>query len=131
MSNERITRTEVDRLVDTLDRSEPTQTGWRQGFDRLKAALTSARRFRSFFRRPLMLLITVAVALNAAHRLAPQLLNLPDTAPLALAIVAGALLLITEVVMRVRFPVLQLESRVQTLLRYYGAEDVKIEDEAV
>lgn len=129
MSATPLTRAEIDRYVDALDRNEPSQSGWRDAFDHLKPALDDARRIRRRFRLPIFVLLAASIALVFVHRISPGLLNMPGLWPQAFAIACGLLFLVIEGVLRSLFPVLQQEDRVAALLRYYGAKDVPHEEE--
>lgn len=110
-----MTRAEVDSLIDTLDRHEPTQSGWRAAFDRLKENLATARRIRGLVQLPGSVLFVVLLA-------ASLVTGLEMWANVAIGV--GAMLVVWEFAAGRAFPVLEQEGRVAALLKYYGATDV-------
>lgn len=130
MTGARLTRSEVDRYIDVLDRSEPSQTGWLNAFNALKSTLQNARRRRDLFRVPLVSILLIAVAVSFIGRIAPDVLDIPRAWSQTAVITLSILFLLLEAVVRSLFPVLQQEGRVATLLRYYGAKNVS-PDQAV
>lgn len=120
---------EIDQHIDALDRAEPEQPQmyWRKSFDALKVALTNARRIRDPLRTPGWLALTALMTFSTYLGW-----SLPDQFDDRLWIVVIALagaLLVWETCMRLTFPVLNRESRVSALLRYYGAKDVDQQEE--
>ncbi len=124
MSTVKLSRVEVDRCIDVLDRSEPSRSDWATEFNSLKSALENARKIRNRFRLPIIVLFVPAVTISIVGRLAPDLLDLHGFWSGTFTIACGVLFLALELVMRVVFPVLQREARVAALLRHYGATNV-------
>ncbi|ANP44864.1 hypothetical protein [Candidatus Viadribacter manganicus] len=112
--------------IDTLDRGEPDQArgGWGEPYDRLHDALLDARKTRRYCAIPAMLIAAALVILFHG-----RVWDFEDIRNL-FVIELGAVLLLNFLLTKV-FPVLAREDRVQTLLRYYGAQDVPHEEEAI
>jgi hypothetical protein len=113
-------RAQIDALVDILDRAEPDRTGWRNAFDRLKDELTRARRLRPLIWMPAVVVYVVLSVLYFFTTPRPVLGGY-----VALMVI---LVFFWGFAMRRAFPVLELEGRIATLLRYYGAKDVSPEE---
>jgi hypothetical protein len=125
---------QIEAWVDILDRAEPERAGWRTAFANLKEQLGKARSLRDIPRRPVFAFFVIA---STIHSVNTWLSGGPGflTWSFWLSLVAGTLLLIYfiwEAVLLTRMlTVLALEERVAALLRYYGAKDVPLYDEAL
>lgn len=117
------TLAEVDGHIDTLDRTEPTRSGWQPAFNALHQALGHARKVRRYCVIPAA--VIAAALIIVFHG---EVWNWDDARNLLaveLILLGGMRFAMTKV-----FAVLDREDRVQALLRYYGAKDLPYEDEA-
>jgi hypothetical protein len=122
-------RTQIEAWIDVLDRAEPDQSGWRDAFDGLKLELTKARKIRRLGQIPAGLAFLVLIALYVVHHIGRDAWTAPQGWLNNGTVLVWTVVLIWEFVVRRVFPVLELESRVAALLRYYGATGVSQGDE--
>lgn len=120
------TRTDIDAWIDTLDRAEPHHSlgAWREAYDRLRAALLQARKIRRYCAIPAAVIAGVLVIVF--HGEVWDFDDIRNLFGVEGAVLFGFYFLLAKI-----FPVLGREDRVQTLLRYYGAQDVPHEEEAM
>lgn len=119
-------REDVKAWIDILQRSEPQHARgtWGKAYDSLHTALLHARKLRRYAAIPAAILAGAFVIF-----LHGSVWDLHDIYNLFI-VEAVALLLLHFILTKV-FVVLAYEDQVQTLLRYYGAQDVPLEEEAV
>lgn len=119
-------REDVKAWIDTLQRSEPHdgRGKWGEAYDRLHVALQHARKLRRYSAIPAVVAAAAFVIL-----LHGEVWDLDDVQML-FGMEALALLLLHFVLTKM-FVVLAYEDQVQTLLRYYGAEDVALKEESL
>lgn len=120
---ERLTPAEVERLIDTLDRTAPEQTAWRPACERLRRDFIRGKRVQNAGRHALRFLF-IGVLLFLGMRLYAAQWDLEEILPeLPLAIVAINLLdLLYQFIASRFFPTLRREERVAALLRHFGAD---------
>lgn len=117
---------DVQAWLDKLERAEPhhARGTWIAFYDRLHDTLLRARKIRRYCAAPAAIVAAMTVILLHGNVWdLDDVRNLFLVEFLALGIVAFALTRLC--------PVLADESRVQTILRYYGAQDVPAEHEAM
>lgn len=120
------TLSDIRVWMDVLDRAEPEHLRgkWGEAYDRLHDTLLNARKVRRYCAIPAVLIAAATVIL-----LHGQVWDFDDIRNLFGVELMTVLLL--HFLLTKFYPVLAQEDRVQTLLRYYGAQDVPHEDEAM
>jgi hypothetical protein len=119
-------REQVSAWIDKLDRAEPhgSRGSWSAAYDGLRVALLHARKIRRY-----CLIPSVIVAVAVIIFFHGEAWDGDDVRNLIIA--QTSLLFLSHFLLTKMFAVLADEDRVQTLLRYYGAQDVPPEHEAM
>jgi hypothetical protein len=115
---------EVDRHINVLDHAEPytAQDTWRPSFNFLRATLLGARRVRNYCTIPAAIIAALLVVLF--HGDVWDWDDFRNLLGLEAAAIFGLRIAMSSV-----FAALEREDRLQTLLRYFGATDVILDEE--
>ena len=119
-------REDVKAWLETLYRREPQhdRRTWGKAYDGLRVALLHARNLRRYCTIPAAVVAAAFVIL--LHGRVWDFEDIRNLFAVEFLVIAGLHFFLTKI-----FVVLAYEDSAQTLLRYYGAQDVPYEQEAI